>query len=54
MGYQPFYAFPSCLSSGYSIPILQPHVDFGIKLFGADAMAIPGLYAYVQVTLSPQ
>ncbi|XP_052296506.1 synaptotagmin-2 isoform X2 [Citrus sinensis] len=54
MGYQPFYAFPSCLSSGYSIPILQPHVDFGIKLFGADAMAIPGLYTYVQGLIKDQ
>lgn len=29
--------------------ILQPHVDFGLKLLGADAMAIPGLYRFVQV-----
>lgn len=27
----------------------QPHVDFGLKLLGADAMAIPGLYRFVQV-----
>lgn len=29
--------------------ILQPHVDFGLKLLGADVMAIPGLYRFVQV-----
>ena len=29
--------------------ILQPHVDFGLKLFGADLMSIPGLYRFVQV-----
>jgi hypothetical protein len=28
---------------------LQPHVDFGLKLLGADAMSIPGLYRIVQV-----
>lgn len=33
----------------YLIMILQPHVDFGLKLLGADAMAIPGLYRFVQV-----
>lgn len=26
----------------------KPHVDFGLKLLGADVMAIPGLYAFVQ------
>jgi hypothetical protein len=29
--------------------ILQPHVDFGLKLLGADLMSIPGLYRVVQV-----
>lgn len=29
----------------------QPHVDFGLKLFGADLMSIPGLYRFVQVQL---
>lgn len=32
--------------------LLQPYVDFGLKLLGADAMAIPGLYRFVQVILS--
>ncbi|KAL8122061.1 hypothetical protein AgCh_018701 [Apium graveolens] len=29
--------------------IVQPHVDFGVKLLGADAMSIPGLYSFVQL-----
>ncbi|KAE9458642.1 hypothetical protein C3L33_09451, partial [Rhododendron williamsianum] len=32
-------------------PSSQPHVDFGLKVLGADAMSIPGLYRVVQVTL---
>lgn len=32
-------------------PVLQPHVDFGLKLLGADVMSIPGLYRFVQVIL---
>jgi len=31
--------------------ILQPNVDFGLKLLGADAMSIPGLYKFVQVLI---
>lgn len=31
------------------IIVLQPHVDFGLKLAGADLMSIPGLYRFVQV-----
>ncbi|XP_020251091.1 synaptotagmin-2-like [Asparagus officinalis] len=27
----------------------KPHVDFGLKLLGADVMAVPGLYRFVQV-----
>lgn len=30
-------------------PSSQPHVDFGLKVLGADAMSIPGLYRVVQV-----
>lgn len=33
---------------------MQPHVDFGLKLLGADVMSIPGLYRFVQVVLSFQ
>jgi hypothetical protein len=29
--------------------VLQPHVDFGLKVLGGDLMAIPGLYGFVQV-----
>lgn len=32
--------------------VLQPHVDFGLKLLGADVMAIPILYSFVQVFLT--
>ncbi len=32
--------------------VLQPHVDFGLKLLGADVMAIPVLYKFVQVFLT--
>ncbi|KAG6497537.1 hypothetical protein ZIOFF_045438 [Zingiber officinale] len=28
----------------------KPHVDFGLKLLGADVMSIPGLYRFVQVS----
>lgn len=31
--------------------LVQPHVDFGLKLLGADLMSIPGLYKFVQVQL---
>uniref|UniRef100_A0A2P2KZP5 Uncharacterized protein MANES_05G145400 n=1 Tax=Rhizophora mucronata TaxID=61149 RepID=A0A2P2KZP5_RHIMU len=27
----------------------KPHVDFGLKLLGADTMSIPGLYRFIQV-----
>ena len=29
--------------------ILQPYVDFGLKLMGADLMSVPGAYRIVQV-----
>ncbi|CAL9149366.1 synaptotagmin-2-like [Musa acuminata AAA Group] len=32
----------------------KPHVDFGLKLLGADLMAIPGLYRFVQETIKNQ
>ncbi|OVA19834.1 C2 calcium-dependent membrane targeting [Macleaya cordata] len=32
----------------------KPHVDFGIKLLGADAMSIPGLYRFVQELIKDQ
>ncbi|ONK72603.1 uncharacterized protein A4U43_C04F21120 [Asparagus officinalis] len=32
----------------------KPHVDFGLKLLGADVMAVPGLYRFVQETIKNQ
>nr|GMC50115.1 synaptotagmin-3 isoform X1 [Ipomoea batatas] len=32
----------------------KPHVDFGFKVLGADFMAIPGLYRFVQETIKKQ
>ncbi|XP_039138470.1 synaptotagmin-2-like [Dioscorea cayenensis subsp. rotundata] len=32
----------------------KPHVDFGLKLLGADVMAVPGLYRFVQETIKTQ
>ncbi|XP_019174937.1 PREDICTED: synaptotagmin-2-like [Ipomoea nil] len=32
----------------------KPHVDFGLKLLGADAMSIPGLYRVVQEIIKDQ
>ncbi|KAK9920919.1 hypothetical protein M0R45_029456 [Rubus argutus] len=32
----------------------KPHVDFGFRLLGGDAMAIPGLYQYVQEYIRKQ
>ncbi|RLM60661.1 synaptotagmin-1-like [Panicum miliaceum] len=32
----------------------KPHVDFGLKLLGADVMAIPCLYRFVQETIKKQ
>ncbi|KAK6946425.1 C2 domain [Dillenia turbinata] len=32
----------------------KPHVDFGLKLVGADLMSIPGLYRFVQEMIKDQ
>ncbi|KAL8543280.1 hypothetical protein ACS0TY_003994 [Phlomoides rotata] len=32
----------------------KPHVDFGLKLAGADLMSIPGLYGFVQEIIKDQ
>ncbi|KAB2595992.1 synaptotagmin-3-like [Pyrus ussuriensis x Pyrus communis] len=32
----------------------KPHVDFGMKILGADIMSIPGLYRFVQETIKKQ
>ncbi|KAK6159586.1 hypothetical protein DH2020_006900 [Rehmannia glutinosa] len=33
---------------------VQPHVDFGLRLLGADLMSIPGLYRFVQELIKDQ
>ncbi|KAG6785656.1 hypothetical protein POTOM_007229 [Populus tomentosa] len=43
--------FP-CFANIYVSLLEKPHVDFGLKLLGADAMSIPGLYKFVQDLLS--
>ncbi|KAJ7967164.1 synaptotagmin-2-like [Quillaja saponaria] len=32
----------------------KPHIDFGLKLIGADLMSIPGLYRFVQELIKDQ
>lgn len=45
--------FP-CFASIYVSLMEKPHVDFGLKLLGADAMSIPGLYRIVQEIIKDQ
>ncbi|KAH7518420.1 hypothetical protein FEM48_Zijuj09G0169700 [Ziziphus jujuba var. spinosa] len=40
-------SFP-CFAKIYVSLMDKPHVDFGLKLLGADLMSIPGLYRFVQ------
>ncbi|KAK4787344.1 hypothetical protein SAY86_011177 [Trapa natans] len=47
------YAFP-CFAKIFVSLMEKPHVDFGLKLLGADAMAIPGLYRFVQELIKDQ
>uniref|UniRef100_A0A7N0V5Q2 Synaptotagmin-3-like n=1 Tax=Kalanchoe fedtschenkoi TaxID=63787 RepID=A0A7N0V5Q2_KALFE len=38
-----------------SVTLLEkPHIDFGLKLWGGDLMAIPGLYRYTQEFIKKQ
>ncbi|KAL9244037.1 hypothetical protein vseg_017854 [Gypsophila vaccaria] len=46
-------AFP-CFAKIFVSLMEKPHVDFGLKLIGADAMAIPGLYRFVQEKIKDQ
>ncbi|CAL5416054.1 unnamed protein product [Camellia sinensis] len=39
---------------GLRASVQVPHVDFGLKLLGADAMSIPGLYRFVQELIKDQ
>ncbi|KAJ8754096.1 hypothetical protein K2173_001994 [Erythroxylum novogranatense] len=45
--------FP-CFSNILVSLLEKPHVDFGMKLLGADVMAIPGLYQFVQELIRKQ
>ncbi|WOL18585.1 synaptotagmin-2 [Canna indica] len=46
-------SFP-CFAKIYVSLMEKPHVDFGLKLLGADLMAVPGLYRFVQETIKKQ
>lgn len=46
-------SFP-CFANIFVSLMEKPHVDFGLKLFGADLMSIPGLYRFVQETIKDQ
>ncbi|KAK9165121.1 hypothetical protein Scep_000312 [Stephania cephalantha] len=45
--------FP-CFAKIFVSLMEKPHVDFGLKLLGADVMAIPGLYRFVQELIKDQ
>ncbi|CAI8611546.1 unnamed protein product [Vicia faba] len=45
--------FP-CFGNIYVSIMEKPHVDFGLKLIGADLMSIPGLYRFVQEIIKDQ
>ncbi|XP_072959547.1 synaptotagmin-2-like [Typha angustifolia] len=47
------YSFP-CFATIIVSLMEKPHVDFGLKLLGADVMSIPGLYRFVQETIKTQ
>ncbi|RDX61161.1 Synaptotagmin-2, partial [Mucuna pruriens] len=46
-------SFP-CFANIYVSLMEKPHVDFGVKLVGADLMSIPGLYKFVQEFIKDQ
>ncbi|GLT42922.1 hypothetical protein SLA2020_168990 [Shorea laevis] len=46
-------SFP-CFAKIYVSLMEKPHVDFGLKLMGADLMSIPGLYRFVQELIRDQ
>lgn len=45
--------FP-CFANIFVSLMEKPHVDFGLKALGADAMSIPGLYRFVQELIKDQ
>lgn len=46
-------SFP-CFANIFVSLMEKPHVDFGLKLVGADLMSIPGLHQFVQETIKDQ
>lgn len=46
-------SFP-CFANIFVSLMEKPHVDFGLKLAGADLMSIPGLYRFVQEIIKDQ
>uniref|UniRef100_A0A2C9W0F0 C2 domain-containing protein n=1 Tax=Manihot esculenta TaxID=3983 RepID=A0A2C9W0F0_MANES len=46
-------SFP-CFAKIYVSLMEKPHVDFGLKLVGADLMSIPGLYRVIQEIIKDQ
>ncbi|KAL7155500.1 hypothetical protein ABFS83_03G078600 [Erythranthe nasuta] len=46
-------SFP-CFANIHVSLMEKPHVDFGVKLLGADAMSIPGVYRIVQELIKDQ
>ncbi|XP_011083585.1 synaptotagmin-2 [Sesamum indicum] len=46
-------SFP-CFANIHVSLMEKPHVDFGVKLLGADAMSIPGAYRIVQEIIKDQ
>jgi len=50
--YSKVWAASIFISNLLQVIFLQPHIDFGLKLLGADLMSIPGLYRFVQVFYS--
>ncbi|XP_038887568.1 synaptotagmin-2-like isoform X2 [Benincasa hispida] len=46
-------SFP-CFANIFISLMEKPHVDFGLKLVGADLMSIPGLHQFVQETIKDQ
>ncbi|RDX62298.1 Synaptotagmin-2, partial [Mucuna pruriens] len=46
-------SFP-CFANIYVSLMEKPHVDFGLKLIGADLMSIPGIYRIVQELIKDQ
>ncbi|KAK9023113.1 hypothetical protein V6N11_003343 [Hibiscus sabdariffa] len=51
---KPLVSVIPCFANIFVSLMNKPHVDFGLKLVGADLMAIPGLYMFVQELIKDQ